>query len=166
MDFLIRRAEEKDFAGLNSLLEEIDEYHRKALPHVFRKPDGPARPRDFLSGTLVDENAVIFVAEINDKLIGLVFAYVRATPEISIRIPCRAGEIDMIVVSQKYRHCGAGKALMEAVNQWAGRMKLDRLELCVWDFNKGAQDFYRELDYESAFIRLWKTGPFLSGKKD
>jgi diamine N-acetyltransferase len=166
MDFSIRKAVENDFAGLNALLEEIDEYHRKALPQVFRKPDGPARTREFLSGALADENAVIFVAEIKGQLIGLVYAYVRSIPDIPIRIPCRVGEIDMIVVAQKYRRCGAGKALMEMAHQWAGRMKLDRLELSVWNFNKGARDFYRELDYEPAFIRMWKTGPFLSGPED
>lgn len=51
MDFSIRRAKEADFAGLNALFEEIDEYHRNALPHVFRKPDGRARTREFISGS-------------------------------------------------------------------------------------------------------------------
>jgi diamine N-acetyltransferase len=166
MDFSIRKAEEKDFAGLNALLEEIDEHHRKALPQVFRKPDGPARTRDFLSGVLADENAVILVAEIQNQIIGLVYTYVRSIPDIPIRIPCRAGEIDMIVVAEKYRRCGAGKALMESAHQWAGRMKLDRLELSVWDFNKGARNFYQEQDYEPAFTRMWKTGPFLPGTED
>jgi ribosomal protein S18 acetylase RimI-like enzyme len=163
MDFSIRQATEKDYAGLNALLEEIDEHHRKALPQVFRKPDGPARTRDFLSGALADQNAVIFVAEIQAQIIGLVYAYVRSIPDIPIRVPCRAGEIDMIVVAQKYRRCGVGKALMETVHQWADQMKLDRLELSVWAFNEGARDFYRELDYEPAFIRMWKTGSFLPG---
>lgn len=50
---------------------------------------------------------------------------------------------------------------MERVRQWAGEMKLDRLELSVRDFNKGARDFYRELGYELALLRMWKNGPFL-----
>jgi hypothetical protein len=74
MDFSIRQAKEADFAGLNVLFEEIDVYHRNAVPHVFRKPDGPARTRDFLFGVLADQNAVILVAEINDQIIGLVYA--------------------------------------------------------------------------------------------
>ncbi len=156
MNFLIRQAMEKDYEGLNVLFEEIDEYHRKALPHIFRKPDGPARTRDFLSGILADQNATIFIAEIQDRIIGLVYAYVRSIPEIPIRIPCRAGEIDSIVVKREYRRYGVGRALMERIHQWAGRMKLDRLELSVWSFNKEAQDFYRELNYESAVIRMWK----------
>ena len=162
MDFSIRHAEENDFAGLNVLLEEIDEHHRKALPQVFRKPDGTARTQNILSGALADENAVIFVAETLDQIIGLVYAYVRTIPDLPIRIPCRAGEIDMIVVAQKYRRCGVGKALMETAHQWAGQMKLDRLELSVWDFNQGARNFYQDLNYAPAFIRMWKTGPFLS----
>ena len=157
MDFSIRQAVEEDYAGLNALFEEIDKHHRKALPHVFRKPDGPARNRDFLSAILADQNAVIFIAEIQGRIIGLVHAYVRAVPEIPIRIPCRACQVDNIVVTQEYRRRGVGKALMEMVHQWAGQMKLDRLELSVWDFNEDAQDFYRGFGYEPAFIRMWKV---------
>jgi len=157
MDFSIRQAMEEDYAGLNALFVEIDEHHRKALPHVFRKPDGPARTRDFLSAILADQNAAIFVAEIQGRIIGLVHAYIRSIPEIPIRIPCRAGEIDNIVVKQEYRRHGVGKALMKIAHQWAGQMKLDRLELSVWDFNEEAQDFYRALGYEPAFIRMWKV---------
>jgi len=96
MSFSIRPATQEDYAGLNALLEEIDAYHRKALPHVFREPDGAARTRDFITGALADENAVIFLAEIHDQVVGLLYAYVRSIPDIPIRIPCRAGEIDMI----------------------------------------------------------------------
>jgi diamine N-acetyltransferase len=156
MDFSIRQAKEADFAGLNALFEEIDEYHRNALPHVFRKPDGPARTRDFLFGVLADQNAVIFIAESEDQIIGLAYAYIRLIPETPIRIPSRVGEIDHLVVKQEYRRYGVGKALMERVHQWAGQMKVDRLELSVWNFNKEAQDFYRGLGYGPAFIRMWK----------
>jgi GNAT superfamily N-acetyltransferase len=166
MSFSIRRATENKYEAMNVLLEEIDAYHREALPHVFRKPDGPARTREFMATALADENAVIFLAENHDQIIGLLYAYVRSIPDIPIRIPCRAGEIDMIVVAEKYRRHGVGKALMETAHQWAGQMKLDRLELSVWTFNQGAQDFYLELDYKPAFIRMWKTGPFLAGEEE
>ncbi len=162
MSFSIRQAVDTDFAKLNDLFDELDEHHRKALPHIFRKPDGPPRTQDFLSGVLADQNAVIFVAEIQDQIIGLVYAYIRVIPEIPIRIPCRAGEVDQIIVKQKYRQLGIGRALMERVNQWADRMKLDRLELSVWNFNDEARDFYQELDYRIAFVRMWKNGPFPS----
>ncbi len=162
MDFSIRQVEEKDLERLNSLFKEIDEYHRKELPHVFRKADGPVRSWDFLSGVLADPNMVIFIAETRNRFIGLIYAYVRLIPDVPIRIPRRVGEVDTIIVKEKYRRHGVGKALMEKAHEWAGHMKLDRMELSVWDFNKGAQEFYRELNYEPAFIRMWKNGPFPS----
>jgi len=160
MDFSIRPAAETDYVGLNGLFEELDEHHREALPHVFRKPDGPPRTKDFLSGVLADQNAVIYIAETDDQIIGLVYAYVRSIPGIPIRIPCRVGEVDQIIVRQKYRRHGVGKALMQRVDRWACQMKLDRLELSVWNFNEEAREFYRELRYETAFIRMWKNGSF------
>jgi diamine N-acetyltransferase len=165
MDFSIRQATEKDYAGLNALFEEIDEYHREALPQIFRKPDGPSRTRDFLLGVLAEQNAVIFIAETQNLIIGLVYAYIRSIPEIPIRIPCRVGEIDQLIVKQEYRRYGVGQSLMERVHQWADQMELGRLELSVWDFNKGAQDFYRALNYEPAFIRMLINGPFLQNSQ-
>ena len=157
MNFSIRQATEQDFSGLNDLFEEIDAYHRNALPHVFRKPDGPARTKEFLSGVLADQNAVIFIGESEGKIIGLVYAYVRSVQETPIRIPSRVGEVDHIVVKQAYRRCGVGRALMERIHQWAAQMKVNRLELSVWNFNNEAQDFYRGLGYGPAFIRMWKA---------
>jgi GNAT superfamily N-acetyltransferase len=157
MDFLIRAAVEKDYEGLNVLFEEIDEYHRKALPQIFRKPDGPARKLDYIAGILSDQNSVIFIAEIQNQIIGLVHAFIRSYPEISIRIPSRICETDSLIVKDKYRRSGIGKALMEKVQQWAVQMQVDRLELTVWDFNKEAKNFYRELDYEPAIIKMWKN---------
>jgi GNAT superfamily N-acetyltransferase len=145
MDFSIRQAAEKDYAGLNVLFEEIDEYHREALPQIF---------------------AVIFMAETQNLIIGLVYAYIRSIPEIPIRIPCRVGEIDQLIVKQEYRRYGVGKSLMERVHQWADQMELVRLELSVWNFNKGARDFYRALNYEPAFIRMLINGPFLQNSQE
>jgi diamine N-acetyltransferase len=161
MDISIRQAVEQDYAKLNALFEELDTHHRNALPQVFRKPEGPARTGDFLASVLADQGAVIFIAETQGQIVGLVYAYIRSIPEIQIRIPCRTGEIDQLIVKQEYRRYGVGKALMARAHQWAGKMKLDRLELSVWSFNTGAQDFYRELGYDPAFLRMWKSGPFL-----
>jgi GNAT superfamily N-acetyltransferase len=161
MDFSIRQVAEKDNAGLMDLFEELDEHHRTALPHIFRKPAGPARTRDFVVDVLADPNAVIFIAEIQDQIIALIYAYIRSIPEAPIRIPCRAGEIDQIIVKQKYRRKGVGEALMERVHQWAGQLRLDRLELSVWDFNNEARDLYLDMDYKPALIRMWKKRPFL-----
>ena len=142
---------------MNALFEEIDEYHREALPHIFRKPEGQARTREFISRVVGDENAVIFIAEIQNEIIGLAYAYVRTIPELAIRIPCRAGEVDQIIVHNKFRRCGVGKALMGRIDEWASQMKLDHLELSVWNFNEAARDFYRSLGYEHMFLRMWKA---------
>lgn len=94
MDFLIRPATEKDYLGLEILFEVIDAYHRDALARVFKKPEGSWRTPNFLLDVLADPNAVIFVAECRNQIIGLLYAYIRVTPEIPIRVPCGVGEVD------------------------------------------------------------------------
>ena len=160
MNFLIRPAAETDYHGLEILFEEIDAYHRNALPRVFRKPEGSWRTPNFLLDVLADPNAVIFAAGCGNQIIGLLYAYIRVTPEIPIRVPCGVGEVDQLVAMERYRRCGVGKALMERAHQWAGEMRLDRLELSVWNFNTGALAFYRALGYEPAFHRMWKSRLF------
>ncbi len=162
IDFSIRKATRKDYSGMEALFAEIDAHHREVLPQVFRKASGPARTKDFLYAVLADRESVIFVAESDDRIIGLVYACVRKFPDTPIRVPCRMGEVDQLIVTKKYRRYGVGKALMEKAEQWADDMKLDRLELSVWDFNHSARFFYQEIGYEPAFHRMWKKGPFSS----
>jgi GNAT superfamily N-acetyltransferase len=162
INFSIRKATKKDYSGMEALFAEIDTHHREALPQVFRKPGGPARTKDFLYAVLADRESVIFIAESDDRIIGLVYACIRKYPDTPIRVPYRTGEIDQLIVNKKYRRYGIGKALMEKAEQWASEMKLDRLELSVWDFNQSARFFYQDLGYAPVFHRMWKIlkGPF------
>lgn len=50
--------------------------------------------RDFLFEVLADQDAVIFIAESQDQIIGLAYGYVRSLSEIPIRIPSPVGEVD------------------------------------------------------------------------
>ena len=51
---------------------------------------------------------------------------------------------------------GIGKALMEHIHLWAEERGLKQIQLTVWDFNKGAQEFYKNLGYEMLHHRMRK----------
>jgi len=46
--FSIRQATLKDYEQLCELFEEIDAFHRQALPDVFREADEPARTKEYI----------------------------------------------------------------------------------------------------------------------
>jgi ribosomal protein S18 acetylase RimI-like enzyme len=150
MDFTIRPATEADYTELNQIFATVDALHREALPHVFRTPDGPARSKDYVSTVISEQNIVLFVAESDGRIIGLVQAYVREAPDIPLFVPRRTAVIDNIAVREEFRRSGVGQALVERVERWAADENASQIELNVWEFNAGARGFYEKLGYVTA----------------
>jgi ribosomal-protein-alanine N-acetyltransferase len=59
--------------------------------------------------------------------------------------------LKILVVDGAHRSQGVGRRLMEALEQRAFR-SWPNVYLCVSDFNRGAQEFYRRLGYEEVGI--------------
>jgi ribosomal protein S18 acetylase RimI-like enzyme len=156
MDLRIREAEASDYDALCALFDEVDSLHRTHLPHIFQEPDGPARDKALILGLLQDEAVGLFVAEVDHRLVGLIFVFVREPPEIPILVPRRYALIDNIVVKEVFRRSGIGRALMEKAQRWALAQGADSVELSVWEFNHGAIAFYQTLGYETCSRRMSK----------
>ena len=71
MEFFIREAIISDFEEISNLLYETDIYHSRALPQVFQ-PVKDARSHEMLAGVIADEDATMFVAAYDGKVIGIV----------------------------------------------------------------------------------------------
>ena len=156
MEFFIREANQGDYEALCAIFAEADAMHREALPHIFREAAGPARSKDFVFEILADENAALFVAEHEGQIIGLVHVRVRETPDIPILVPRRYAVINDLVVKERFRRHGVGRALLERAERWALDKGATQVELVVWEFNKGAIAFYEELGYKTISRRMWK----------
>jgi hypothetical protein len=53
----------KDYEGLCELFDEGDALHRQALPDTSRKPDGPARTKEYIYNIIASENANLFCGQ-------------------------------------------------------------------------------------------------------
>jgi len=157
MKFFIREATQGDYEALCAIFAEADAMHREALPHIFREAAGPARPRDFILKILADKNTALFVAEHEGEIIGLIHVRVRETPDIPILVPRRYAVINDLVVKEKFRRHGVGRALLERAERWALDKGATQVELVVWEFNKGAIAFYEKLGYKTISRRMWKS---------
>ena len=157
MKFHIREASQKDYKGISEVFEEVDSLHRKALPHIFREPDRPARTEEFISSVISDENATLFVAETNSQIIGLVQVVIRKTPPIPIMVPRRYAVLENLGVRDGYRHLGVGASLLERARQWALGKEVSQIESNVWEFNEEAIAFYEKQGYTTA--RRWISRP-------
>jgi ribosomal protein S18 acetylase RimI-like enzyme len=158
--FAIRLATPEDYGELCRVLEEVDAHHRRALPDVYRRPDGPARSREYILGILHSEEAALFVAEAGGQgrpVIGVVHIAIRETPDIPLLVPRRYAVVENLIVSRTHRRSGIGRALMTRAHQWALTRGVTEVELTVWEFNAEAIAFYGELGYRPSRLKMGKT---------
>lgn len=135
----IREATMNDYEVLYEIFEEGDIYHQQALPHIFKKPDGSVRTKEFISSIISDENEILFVAELNDTMIGVIHIRISEAPYIDIMVPRRYAVIDNIVVLNAYRGKGVGKMLIKKAHEWISNKEIKHIELHVWEFNQSAR---------------------------
>lgn len=169
MTVAIREATLLDYEALCRLFEDVDRAHRAALPDLFRKPSGPARDFVYIRALIADPDHGVIVAEDKDDhispsgegrsgegLIGCVVVMARESPDVPILVPIRYAMIDTLVVAQARRGSGVGRRLMAEAESWARRKGISRVELNVFEFNKGARAFYGNLGYTTLSRRLVK----------
>jgi ribosomal protein S18 acetylase RimI-like enzyme len=149
--FTIRAATMGDYDGLCALYLEADALHHSAAPDAFASPADPPRSREFIAETLNDTNSALFVAVGNTARAVLGFARLNIRP--ASRHPALSqhdvGWVDELVVKRDNHRSGIGSALMAHAQQWFRSRGVSDFRLTVWEFNRGAIEFYEHLGYET-----------------
>jgi diamine N-acetyltransferase len=155
----VRPATAQDYEVLCDILDEVDALHRQELPHLFRKPEGPVREREYVLEQLADEDVAIFIAEVDGQPAGLVHVVVQETPPIPILVPRRWAMVDSVVVKERFRRRSIGRALMDVGQRWALSRGATEIELSVFEFNAPARAFYESLGYGTIRRRMGRRLP-------
>jgi diamine N-acetyltransferase len=148
MDIIIRTATEKDYSVLAKLFDELNHMHSKALPHIFVKPSKTPQYLAYIRGIIKNKEAILFVAQSGEEMIGFIQASVRQPPDHPVWVKRQYAYINDICIVNEYRRTSVGKKLMEAVEKWAIDSGLSQIELNVWDFNKSAMSFFDSTGYK------------------
>jgi ribosomal protein S18 acetylase RimI-like enzyme len=156
MKVRIRKAAAGDYNPLCRLFDELDAWHREHLPHLFQKPGDPVRERDYYLGLISDENAGVFVAETGRELVGFVHAILRDAPSHPIFVPRHYVIVESILVKSSYQDQGAGRILMNKIQDWAFSKGASSIELNVYEFNETAISFYKKLGYQTLSRKMSK----------
>ena len=85
----------------------------------------------------------IFVADISDELAGFVAG----------RITLDICELESIVVAQRQRRAGVGRALLDALSAWAGVSHASKIQLEVRSANHSAIRFYERSGFRRDGLR-------------
>ena len=80
-----------------------------------------------------------FVAEVEKEIVGMALVYDRFSTWKG-----RSVHLEDLIVSEKIRGTGVGKALYSKVIAYAAAQKVKRLEWVVLDWNEGAIKFYEK----------------------
>lgn len=164
MQPVVREARTEDKGAIADLLFELFQVQHQGRPDLFRRPtphdaDERARMDDYVAGALADPSAAMFVALLDDDLVGLVHVVLRAgeaAATVPFRHAFRECWIQHIVVAERARSRGVGRALDDAAQRFAAEKRCDSIGLQVWAFSEGAAAFYGRLGYGAKSHHLFR----------
>lgn len=149
----VRSATLADYDGLCPLFAELDLFHRLARPDFFQAAPEPVRSREFIGGLVAGPGTAILIAEA-EAPVGLAILRLHEMGGLPIVVPRRIVIVDNIVVAERARRRGVGRALLRGTRDWALTQSAAYVEIAVHEFNRGAIAFYESAGYQTSTRRL------------
>ncbi len=137
----VRFAREEDLARVNELRKVVNDLHVAGKPDVFR-PGFPDELRDYIYTIHEDPNKEIVVAELEGRVCGFAVLNHIVRPENPFMFERNFLDIDEFAVDSTCRRRGVASAMVRFIRDWAKEKGFRRLELNMWEFNRGALAFY------------------------
>ena len=136
MQPFIRKAENKDIDAMIGLLYQLFSIEEYFTFNAENQQKGLA--------LLIESNtAVVLVAELNRKVIGMLTAQTNiSTAEGGV-----AAVLEDMIIEKSLRGQGIGKQLMLAMEQWANEKGINRLQLLADKTNTPALAYYNKLGW-------------------
>ena len=150
----IRLATPADLPALGRLGALLMRAHYDFDPQRFMDPgtDPSEGYAWFLGKQLKDDDAVVFVAEDGENVVGYVYAALEPISWKELRDAC--GYIHDILVEESNRRAGTATALMEAAIQWLRERGAPRVILGTADKNERAQRLFAKLGFRRTMIEM------------
>ena len=124
--------------GLLKVFIEGYRYHQNGRPDVFADLSDEDLKKDLIKQF---ENLSILVITDNDIIIGYLAYKIKEKHVKKL-------DVDQLIITEKYRRKGLGKALMNEAKDIALKNNCDRIELNCWMFNEEAITMYEHIGFE------------------
>ena len=140
---MIRKAKKDDIKRIIELLHHVNMVHHVIRPDLFR-PHTTKYNEQELEAMLNDESKPVFVFD-DGEVQGYAFCQVSEIRNNQLLEDIKTLYIDDICVDENARGKHVGKALYEYVRDYAKSIGCNNITLNVWEGNKPALHFYRNM---------------------
>ena len=156
---IIRRAEERDLEAVGRLGARLLRDHHEFDRLRFMAPRGNTESGYawFLGTQLQRDDAVVFVAEREARVVGYVYAGIE--PQSWKELRDEAGFIHDVYVDEAARRCGVATALLEAAADWLGGRGMPRIVLWTAAGNESARRLFERLGFRHTMTEMTKEIP-------
>ena len=144
----VRFAKENELDHINELRKQVNDLHVKGKPDVF-KPGFSDELRDFINVIWNDPEQEIVVAVTDGTICGFAIIHHINKPENPFMKERDFLDIDEFCVDEAYRRNGVATDLITFIKGYAKEKGFHRIELNMWEFNRGALAFYESVGFET-----------------
>jgi len=144
----VRFAREEDLERVNELRRQVNSLHVAGKPEVF-KPGFCRELRDYIHVIREDPQKEILVAEVNGEVRGFAILNHIIRPENPFMFERDFLDVDEFGVDENCRRQGTASAMMRFIREWAKEKGFRRIELNMWEFNRGALAFYEAAGFST-----------------
>ena len=147
-DVTIRFAEEKDLPRVNELRKQVNDLHVSGKADVF-KPGFGDDLKNYIFEIHRDPQKKILVAETEGNVCGFAVLNHIVRPENPFMFERNYLDVDEFGVDESFRRRGVAAAMVSFIRDWAKEQGFRRLELNMWEFNRGALAFYEAAGFRT-----------------
>ena len=140
----IRRADERDIAGINKLLYQVHRIHAEGRPDIFRLGNKKYNDEELCAILACDATPIFVAVDDAEKVLGYAFCIYEETKNNASLMDRKTVYIDDLCVDATERGQHIGTALYDYVKDEAKKEGCSAVTLNVWCLNEGAMRFYEK----------------------
>ena len=140
----IRRADERDIAGINKLLYQVHRIHAEGRPDIFRLGNKKYNDEELCAILACDTTPIFVAVDDEEKVLGYAFCIYEETKNNPSLMDRKTVYIDDLCVDATERGQHIGTALYDYVKDEARKEGCSAVTLNVWCLNEGAMRFYEK----------------------
>ena len=140
----IRRADERDVAGINKLLYQVHRIHAEGRPDIFRLGNKKYNDEELCAILACDSTPIFVAVDDEEKVLGYAFCIYEETKNTPSLMDRKTVYIDDLCVDATERGQHIGTALYDYVKDEAKKEGCSAVTLNVWCLNEGAMRFYEK----------------------